>query len=90
MNEAMFKDVCVRAKKGDSFSYQLLSRMQSDCKYFLGNGNRYEGHLWGGSVKNHLSYMRKLYTSFPKDLRPEWLTEEELNYYEKEMKKGKE
>ncbi len=89
MNEEFFATVCTRAKKGDSFSYQLLGRLQADCKYFLGNGNRYEGHLWGGTVKNHLSYMRKLYTSFPKDLRPEWLTEEQLNQYEKEMSEKK-
>ena len=30
--------------------YAFLSRLQSDCEYFLGNGRGYEGHLYYGSV----------------------------------------
>lgn len=26
--------------------YALLSRLQSDCEYFLGYGRGYEGHLY--------------------------------------------
>ena len=44
----------------DSFKYQMLGRLRMDCDYFLGNGNRYEGHLWAGNVPDHIKLMRAL------------------------------
>lgn len=68
-----------------SFHYQMLSRMQSDCEYFLGNGNHYAGHLWGKNVSNHIYYMKALWNSFSQDGKPEWLTMEQICDYEKKM-----
>ena len=67
------------------FRYMLLSRMQSDCKYFLGNGNHSDNCLWGGNVKDHIRYMKALWESFSDNDKPEWLTYEELENYEKQM-----
>lgn len=39
----------------------LLGRLVSDCEYFLGYGNGYEGHLWGGSVEKHTWYMKDMF-----------------------------
>jgi hypothetical protein len=47
------------------FNYMMLSRMQSDCEYFLGHGNRNKSRLNGDSVEAHIITMKGLYDSFP-------------------------
>ena len=32
--------------KDIAFNYMMLSRLQLDCKYYLGYGNRNKKHLW--------------------------------------------
>lgn len=68
----------------DSFRYELLDRMRSDCEYFLGHGNRQEKYLWGGDVSTHINYMKELWRSFNE--KPEWLTMKQIERYEEEMK----
>lgn len=70
----------------NTFKYQLLSRLQSDCNYFLGNGNRCENHLWSGCVENHIADMKALWHSFTHEGKPEWLTDVEIYEYERRMK----
>lgn len=70
--------------------YQLLSRLRSDCDYFLGNGHRCKQHLWAHEVDEHIDYMKALWLSFPADKRPEWLSFEEIVVYEKRMLEEKE
>ena len=41
--------------------YMLLSRLKQDCDYFLGHGNRYEGRLWAGSVKDQIKQEQNVY-----------------------------
>ena len=67
------------------YEYMLLGRMKQDCEYFLGNGNGYEGHLYGGSVENICAEMKKLWNSFNEDEKPEWLSLEDINSYEVRM-----
>lgn len=69
------------------YNYMLLSRLKSDCDYFLGNGNRYEKHLWAGNVDDQIAKMKELYNKLPE--KPEWLTMEDIENYEKEMKQDK-
>ena len=64
-------------------NYMLLDRCRSDCKYFLGYGNRNEKTLWGGNVPNHISSMRKLYCLLP--VKPNWITMRKIKEYEKLM-----
>ena len=66
-----------------SFEYQLLSRLKSDCQYFLGNGNRHEKYLWGLTVADHIAKMKELYQLLP--VKPEWLTLEEIHSFEEKM-----
>lgn len=73
------------ANNDDEFNYRLLSRMKSDCDYYLGNGNGHDKYLWAGNVKDQIKYMRKLYNSFPEDKKPEWISMEDIDSYEKEM-----
>lgn len=71
---------------GYRFEYQLLDRLRTDCEYFLGNGNRAERHLWAGNVDGQIAKMRELYDLLPE--KPEWLTEQEIDSYERRMKEA--
>lgn len=67
-----------------SFLYQMLSRLESDCEYFLGHGNGAEKDLWAKTVDRHISAMKEIYNKLEE--KPEWITLEQINNYEKEMK----
>jgi hypothetical protein len=67
------------------FNYQLLARLQSDCNYYLGYGNRCAKHLWAGNEQDQIDKMKELWNNFPDDQKPEWLTWEQILDYEKEM-----
>lgn len=74
-----------RAKKCDSLAYQFLGRLRADCNYYLGYGKRKESVLWFGNVKKHITFMFYLWSCFPADNKPEWLTFGDLMQYEKEI-----
>lgn len=65
--------------------YNMLSRFQMDCEYFLGNGGRNEKHLWAGNVEDHVEIMKLTWYSFEEDEKPEWLTWENILDYEGAM-----
>lgn len=69
-----------------SFNYRLLSRLQSDCEYFLNHGGRSERNLWAGSVAEQIAKMKELWNSLPE--KPEWLSMEDINNYEAQMSQG--
>lgn len=69
----------------DALKYQLLSRMKSDCDYYLGNGNRYKKHLWAGDEADQIESMKVLWNSFKENRKPEWLTMQQIEDYEKQM-----
>lgn len=66
----------------------MLGRLESDCKYYLGYGNRNPKHLWAGDEKKQIEEMKRIYNSFTDDKKPEWLTWENILEYEKEMLKN--
>ncbi|OHX26236.1 hypothetical protein BKX95_11575 [Streptococcus iniae] len=68
------------------FDYMILSRLQSDCDYFLGYGNGDTKRLWGNTVEDHIAEMKKIWNKFPEDLKPEWLTQKDILTYESKMK----
>ena len=72
--------------EGDKFTYMMLSRLQMDCDYFLGNGNGYEKHLWAGNVDGQIEEMKKLWNSLPESKKPQWLSMEDILDYESKMK----
>lgn len=69
------------------YQYMLLDRLRQDCDYYLGNGNRHTKHLWAGSVDAQIKEMKKIWNSLKE--KPEWLTMEDINNYEKLMKDKK-
>lgn len=70
-----------------SFDYRMLSRLQSDCKYFLGAGNGSEKYLWYGNVEDQINKMKEIYDKLPE--KPVWCTWENIFDYEKQMKEIK-
>lgn len=71
------------------YNYMLLDRLKQDCEYFLGNGNGSVKHLWAGDIDEQIDKMKELYNSFTDDEKPEWITMDDINNYEKEMKELK-
>lgn len=69
----------------DEFKYMLLDRMKQDCNYYLYGCGRSAKYLWSDSPEEHIANMKTLWNSFPDDAKPEWLTIEQIEEYEKEM-----
>lgn len=69
--------------KDEKFRYMMLSRMQSDADYYLGNGNKNAKNLWAKDEEEHIGLMKELYDSVSE--KPDWLSQEQLNKYEKEL-----
>lgn len=69
----------------DKFRYQLLSRLQMDCNYYLGYGNRNSKQLWAEGEEEQIKVMKLLWNSFSHDDKPEWLTWNEILDFENKM-----
>lgn len=65
------------------FNYQLLGRLQQDCDYYLGHGNRAKKHLWAGDEAAQIAKMKEIYEGLSE--KPEWLTLEQIAQYEAAM-----
>lgn len=72
-------------QRNPGFRYRLLSRLQQDCDYYLGYGNRSKRCLWANDEKQQIDTMIALHNSFPKGEKPQWLTMDEIKEYQKEM-----
>ena len=69
----------------ETFNYQMLSRMKSDCEYFLGAGNRSTKHLWAKNVDAQINAMKCTWQNLKE--KPEWCTWQNILDYERKMKK---
>jgi hypothetical protein len=67
----------------EKFNFQLLGRLQQDCDYYLGNGNRNKKHLWAGDEAAQIAKMREIYNGLSE--KPEWITLADIAKYETEM-----
>lgn len=71
------------------FNYMMLSRLKSDCDYYLNNGGRSKNVLWAGDEVEQIKEMKRIYNTFSEDLKPEWLIMEDILHYEKLMVNNK-
>ena len=74
-----------RVTEQERYNYMLLSRLKSDCDYYLGYGYRCKTHLWAKNEIEQIEEMKKLYNWFDNDKKPEWLTWDQILEYEKQM-----
>lgn len=79
------KNIIAEKPVADRYKYTLLDRMVMDCLYYLGNGNRTAKYLWSKDETEHIANMKALWDSFPENGKPEWLSMEEIEKFEKEM-----
>lgn len=79
------KNLIEERPAADGFKFMLLDRMKQDCNFYLGNGNRLKKYLRAGDEAEQIANMKSLWNSFPEDEKPEWLTMEQIEAYEKEM-----
>ena len=62
-----------------AFSYRILGRLQADLKYYWGNGNQCERHLFYGNYEKHMQETIRLWKKLP--IKPVWFRAKELIYY---------
>ena len=72
-------------RRDKRFRYMLLARLQSDCEYYLGFGNRSTGRLWAGDEARQIGWMTRHYGGFREGEKPRWLTREEIAEYANRM-----
>lgn len=70
------------SESDQQFEYMMLDRLRTDCNYYL--KHPHPKYLWAGSVDGQIAEMRKLYDKLK--VKPEWLTKEDIDGYEKDMK----
>lgn len=63
--------------------YMMLGRLQQDCEYYLGYGQRSERNLWADTVQDHIHAMKRYYNQVP--IKPEWLSYKDILRYEAKM-----
>lgn len=68
----------------NSFQYMMLSRLKSDCNYFTGYGHTMP--LSTEDVDYIINEMRTLWNGFADSEKPEWLTMEQIDEYEKALR----
>ena len=69
----------------DSFRYMMLDRLLSDCRYYLGYGNRCTSNLWAKDENKQIKYIKALYNSFDNNNKPSFISMEDINQFEKGM-----
>lgn len=80
------KEPLTENNTNSEYKYMLLDRLKQDCEYFLGNGNGNADTLWAKDIDEQIAKMKELYNSFTDDQKPEWITMEDIDNYEKKMK----
>lgn len=73
-------------KKEPRFRYMMLDRMRQDCDYYL-RINCGANCLWAKDEKSQIKNMKALWNSFPERDKPEWLTMEQIEEYERKLLK---
>lgn len=72
--------------KDMSFRYSMLARLKNDCEYVINNKiSMPHNFFWAGSPDAQIKEMRDRWNSFADDEKPEWLTMEQIDAYEKEL-----
>lgn len=79
------RDLELLVKSDLSFRYQMLGRLISDVKYYLGAGNGAAKHLWAGDVRSQIEAMLAIYDSFEEDELPDWITFAQIQEYKEWM-----
>jgi len=69
--------------KGYKFKYMLLSRMQQDCEYY--NTAEHYNNSHTSTTVELIQEMKNIWNEFPSDLKPEWISMEDILEYERKF-----
>ena len=69
----------------NKFRYKMLSRIESDCQYYLEFENNSANCLWAKNENDQIEIMKALYKSFYEWEKPDWITMEQIKEYEMKM-----
>ena len=69
--------------KDFKFDYMMLNRMQMDCKYYKSAAHFNNAHA--STIRQTIDRMKEIWNKFPKDLKPGWISLEEIEGYEKKF-----
>ena len=72
-----------KREKAFKFDYMMLSRMKADCEYY--KTSEHYNHAHFSTIAQTISDMKKRWQKLPKDLKPEWLSWEQILEYEKKF-----
>ena len=70
-------------EKGFQFDYMMLSRMKSDCEYY--QTSEHYNHAHCSTIEKTIADMKARWEKLPEDLKPEWLSWEQILEYEKKF-----
>jgi hypothetical protein len=70
-------------EKAFRHDYMMLSAMQTNCKYYQSADHYNRAHV--STIQETIEEMKKLWHKFPEDLKPEWISLEEIEGYEKKF-----
>ena len=67
------------------FNEQMMFRLVSDCKYYLGHGGRDKNALWAKNEEDQIFEMRRIYNHFV--VKPRGITDEDIRLFDLAMHK---
>ena len=65
------------------FEYMMLSRLQMDCNYYKSAADYENAHCQ--TAKDLIESMKEHWNKIPEDLKPEWISYEDILEYEKKF-----
>jgi hypothetical protein len=65
------------------FDYMMLSRLQMDCNYYKSAADYENSHCQ--TAKDLIESMKEHWNKIPEDLKPEWISYEDILEYEKKF-----
>jgi len=72
-------------KRGDVDRHAILGRLVDDCNNYIRTGSNNVDWLWRKDTKEQIKYIKAIWKSFKKYIKPSWLTWEQILAYENEM-----
>lgn len=69
--------------KAFKFDYMMLDRMRIDCEYYKSAEHFNNSHA--STIRETIEEMKRIWNKFPKDLKPNWITYEQILGYEKKF-----
>lgn len=74
---------CEKRMKAFKFDYMMLDRMRVDCEYYKSAEHFNNSHA--STIRETIEEMKRIWNKFPKDLKPNWITYEQILGYEKKF-----